>query len=96
MSEESLAAQMERIQSQHWNIAHACRREKEMLMLMVVFASHVLEAGTDLSAMPAINCDKAYAQWVEQMRKGYAQLPAIFSRIHSTAMVLPGGRAVLP
>lgn len=87
MTTEILAAQLERLQAAHWNVAHVCDREKEILMLAVLFASRAVEDGVVISCLPAINWREMYKEWAEEMRRSASGSRVVFSRLYSTSII---------
>lgn len=66
MSTETLSDQLGRLQMQHWSVAHACEREKELLSL----ASQAIESGADLDIMPPVEWKELYGEWAASTRDG--------------------------
>lgn len=67
---ETFADQLGRLQIQHWSVAHASEREKELLMLVVSLASQAIESGADLDIMPPVDWKELYGEWATSIRTG--------------------------
>lgn len=70
MSSETLSEQLGRLQIQHWSVAHASEREKELLMMVVSLACQAVESGADLDIMPPVEWKDLYGEWAASIRDG--------------------------
>lgn len=70
MSIETLSSQLGRLQMQHWSVAHASDREKELLMMVVSLAAQAIESGSDLDIMPPVEWKELYDGWAASIREG--------------------------